>query len=75
MKIDFIRDSVVQAALIFHQVVNHPGCRAAACDKDDVIAEVGPGVPEVFQCLDEVALLAVNPWHFIDKDYLAFFCV
>ena len=63
--------AVVEAAAVADEVGYHPGRGGAADDEDQVLAERGAGVPEVFQFGEKARARGVQPREFVEEDDVA----
>lgn len=65
-------EAVVEAAAVADEVGNHPGRGGAAGDEDQIPAERGPSVPEMFQFGEEARARGVQPGEFIEEHDVSF---
>lgn len=64
-------EAVVEAAAVAYEIGNHPGRGGAAGDENQILAERGPGVPEMFQFGKEARTRGVQPREFIQEHDVA----
>ena len=68
---DLTRQAVVQAAMVFDELVHHPRCSRTTDHQQDVMPPGSPAVPESLQSGNEIRFGSVHPWKFVQKNNFA----